>query len=156
SSVLQLASRSLSLGIRCFFTGLVTFPQLRLSPFHHDQQGPSTSQTSACLFNSHSPVLVVPGMVSHSSGTFGGFSLTTSVLPRPTVGHSSTSSPPHRGQYPHPIHLENFRNAQSFPLISTEASQYISNSWAPGTKKAYKSALSLWYSWCLGKHIHPF
>ncbi|XP_069075323.1 integrase/recombinase xerD homolog [Pleurodeles waltl] len=52
--------------------------------------------------------------------------------------------------------LEDFRSRWHDCRLSQEAQTLISQAWAPGTGKRYKSAWSRWASWCLDRHTDPF
>lgn len=154
--ILQLAPGSSGVSDRCLSTGLVSPAQLRLSSFYHDQQSTIPGETSVDVSRDSGPLLAISNMVPVSSRDGSGFPSYPPSL------HQSTSQPPrpfpqsYFGQHSGPYSVEDFQSIPSDLLISQEASAFIDKAWAPGTSRAYKSAWSLWSSWCLEKQIDPF
>ncbi|KAJ1157828.1 hypothetical protein NDU88_010525, partial [Pleurodeles waltl] len=65
-----------------------------------------------------------------------------------------SSSPCHQ-QYSSALGMEGIGTSRPSVPISNEAADLINKAWAPGTRKAYSSAWSLWSCWFVGRDLDP-
>ncbi|XP_078510340.1 uncharacterized protein LOC144770021 [Lissotriton helveticus] len=140
----------------CIPAGLVSVSQLCVSSVRNDQQGSGPGSSSVDIPGSPGSFLASPNLVPLSLGARGGLSGAASLQRRSPARSSGTSTRLDSGQLSSSVRLEDLRSSAPDVFISQEASIFISRAWAPGTSRAYKSAWSLWASWCMERSVDPF
>ncbi|KAJ1086877.1 hypothetical protein NDU88_000077, partial [Pleurodeles waltl] len=135
---------------------LQDWSQLCFSTFYPYQQSSKSSPTATGVLGSPGSLLAITDLVSPSSRTCGRLSNSSSELSIPSPGPTRVSPQSNPRQFSNSVSMVRFRSSQQSLPISSEATEFINNAWAPGTRRAYESAWSLWSSWCVGQCANPF
>ena len=155
TTVYQLENRP-----RCNGSGRILNPvggdeDIHVSPIQHDQQmsGKNSPRKSRCSVDNTN--LAHSAVVRDSSECVGRPSNPSTTIYRPATV-TNGSSPPIAGEQVHaPGGMEGFRQQQTAQGLSRDAADLLTSSWRKGTRAAYNSSWSKWYSWCTERATHP-
>lgn len=153
--VLQLETGSGGISCGCIQTVLEREKGLCFSSLFDDSEGVVGGKETGCSDSIGDSFLDNSGLVSFNSGVgCGGTIFDSSLQWNVNRSRGRRTSFGSRG-FAQPSSLEDIRGSGGFADLLGSASDLLRESWAPGTRKSYKGAWSVWSRWCLERDLDP-